>query len=55
MVKNKKIYTEKGKLQSAIANSEDSRNSTHGYLERGNDAELHGMLRAKNNKNNETI
>lgn len=45
---------EAGKLKSAIDHSNDSRNSTHGYLEMGNTAGVHALQRATNNKNNTT-
>lgn len=45
---------EAGRLQSAIDHSNDSRNSTHGYLEMGNPAGVHALQRAVNNKNNTT-
>lgn len=46
--------TEGAKFQSAIDNSNDSRNSTHGYLETGNPAEVHAKARAMRNNNNRT-
>lgn len=45
---------EKAQMQSAIDNSHDSRNSTHGYLETGNPAEVHAKARAMRNNNNRT-
>jgi hypothetical protein len=45
---------EAGKLRSAIDHSNNSRNSTHGYLEVGNTAGIHALQRASNNNNNTT-
>lgn len=45
---------EAGKLKSAIDHSNNSRNSPHGYLEMGNEAEIHAFQRASNNNNNTT-
>lgn len=53
-LKKKSEDNEAAKLQSAIAHSEDSRNSKHGYLETGNDATIHAKVRALNNNNNRT-
>lgn len=46
---------EKSKFISAKANSNDSRNSKHGYLEVGNDATIQAKARALRNKNNTTV
>ncbi|WP_143287266.1 hypothetical protein [Caloramator quimbayensis] len=40
---------------SAMAHSEESRKSRHGYLEVGNDAMIHAKARALRNKNNTTV
>jgi hypothetical protein len=40
------------KAQPFLDNSEDSRNSTHGYLEMGNDAQVHAKARALRNNSN---
>lgn len=45
---------ENAKAQSIIDNSENSRNSVHGYLEMGNDAKVHAKARAMRNNNNRT-
>jgi hypothetical protein len=45
---------EAGKLRSAIDHSNNSRNSTHGYLEVGNTAGIHALQRALDNNNNTT-
>lgn len=45
---------EAGKLKSAMDHSNNSRNSTHGYLEVGNTAGIHELQRAGNNRNNTT-
>lgn len=49
---NKEFET--AKLSSAVDNSNDSRNSYHGYMEIGNPAEVHGKARAMRNNNNRT-
>ncbi|QCX34745.1 hypothetical protein FDN13_14125 [Caloramator sp. E03] len=54
MVKHKNDI-ENSKLISAIAYSKDSQNSTHGYLEVGNDATIQAKARAMRNKNNTTV
>jgi hypothetical protein len=43
---------EEAEAKSAAAHSEDSRNSTHGYLEMGNDAEVQAKARALRNNDN---
>lgn len=40
------------KLQSALNHSENSKNSTHGYLDMGNDAQVHAKARALRNNDN---
>lgn len=42
------------KLQSALKHSQNSRDSVHGYLEMGNDAEVHAKARAMMNNNNDS-
>ncbi|TDT61127.1 hypothetical protein [Fonticella tunisiensis] len=42
----------RAKAQSMIDNSNDSRNSTHGYMEMGNDAKIHAKARALRNSDN---
>lgn len=43
---------EAAKMHSAVDHTENSRNSNHGYLEMGNDAEVHAKARAMNNNDN---
>ena len=43
---------EASKMHSAVDHTENSRNSTHGYLEMGNDAEVHAKARAMRNESN---
>lgn len=52
MIKKNSEDIEKRKLQSSNDHSEDSRNSTHGYMEMGNDAEVHAKARALRNNDN---
>ncbi len=52
-MKNKKAEEqEKKRLDSAIKHSEESRSSTRGYLEIGNDAQVHAKARAMRNNDN---
>ena len=52
MNRNKLQKYDKGNYISAWRHSEDSRNSTHGYMEMGNDAEVHAKARALRNNDN---
>lgn len=52
MIKKNFEAIEKEKLQSMKDHSEDSRNSTHGYMEMGDDAEVHAKARALRNNDN---
>lgn len=52
MNKSKLIKYDKGNYISAWHHSEDSRNSTHGYMEMGNDAEVQAKARALRNSDN---
>jgi hypothetical protein len=52
MIKKSFEDIEKRKLQSMKEQSEESRNSTHGYMEMGNDAEVHAKARAMRNNDN---
>ena len=50
MHKKNSIETEGTKLNNAIKYSEESRGSSTGYLEKGNDATIHARARALRNK-----
>lgn len=49
---SKKKFKEAAEMVSMKKHSEDSRNSTHGYYEQGNPAEVHGKARALRNNDN---
>lgn len=52
MIKKNFEDIEKKRLQSLKDHSEESRNSTHGYMEMGNDAEVQAKARALRNNDN---
>jgi hypothetical protein len=52
MKKKTRAGREKAEAKSAVAHSEDSRNSNHGYMEMGNDAEVQAKARALRNNDN---
>jgi len=43
---------EESKFKTAFKHSDDSRNSTTGYLDTGNEAEVHAKARAMRNNDN---
>jgi hypothetical protein len=53
VLKNKKFNTkENSKIESMIDHDNNSRNSVHGYMEMGNDAQVHAKARALRNNDN---
>lgn len=52
-MKNKRINPkQQAKIESFLDNDHNSRNSTHGYMDMGNDAQVHAKARALRNNDN---